>query len=63
MDNITLIRVSVGLLAVILAILPLYKIFTKAGFSGFLVILLFVPLVNLIVLYYVAFSKWNVRES
>lgn len=63
MDNVTLIRVSVGLLAVILAILPLYKIFTKAGFSGFLVILLFVPLVNILVLYYVAFSKWNVRES
>jgi hypothetical protein len=62
MDLVTAIRVSVGILVVIAAILPMYKIFTRAGFSGFLVVLLFVPLVNLIVLYYVAFSKWNVRN-
>ena len=33
---------------------PFWKIFSKAGFSGWLSLLIFVPLVNLVVLYIVA---------
>lgn len=37
---------------------PFWKIFMKAGFSGWLSLLMLVPLVNLVVLYVVAFSEW-----
>ena len=64
MDTVTLVRIVVGLFA--LALLPLYviafwRIFSKAGFSGALSLLMLVPLVNVAVLCYVAFSKWNIK--
>ena len=37
---------------------PFWQIFSKAGFSGWLSLLLLIPLVNLVVLYIVAFSQW-----
>jgi hypothetical protein len=40
-------------------IIPYWQIFKKAGFAGPLSILIIVPLVNLILLYYVAFSDWK----
>ena len=66
MDNVTLIRIVAGLLFLIflpLLILPYWKIFSKAGFSGALSLLMVVPLVNLAVLYYVAFSKWTIQQD
>lgn len=44
----------------VLAIIPYWFIFKKAGFSPWLAILMILPLVNLIVLYVVAFSHWRV---
>lgn len=43
-------------------ILPFWKIFSKAGFSGWLSLLLLVPVVNLIVLYVIAFARWPARR-
>ena len=37
---------------------PFWNIFAKAGFSPWLALLMLVPLVNLVVLYVVAFSRW-----
>ena len=65
MDNVTLIRIIAGLLFLFLLpvlIVPYWKIFSKAGFPGLLALLMVVPLVNLIVLYYVAFSKWMTKQ-
>ena len=42
-----------------LVVIPYWQIFKKAGFPPILSILVMVPLVNLIVLYYVAFSDWK----
>ncbi len=42
---------------------PFWKIFSKAGFSGWLSLLIFVPLVNLVVLYIVAFTDWPALKS
>jgi hypothetical protein len=44
----------------IIAIIPYWFIFKKAGFSPWLAILMFVPLVNIVVLYAIAFSQWRV---
>jgi hypothetical protein len=50
----------VALVVVLIVIIPYWKIFGKAGFPRVLSILMLVPLVNLIVLYVVAFSQWRV---
>jgi len=44
----------------IIVIIPYWFIFKKAGFSPFLAVLMFVPLVNIILLYFLAFARWNV---
>ena len=62
MGNVTLIRLVAGLLAILVLpvlIVPYWKIFSKAGFSGWLALLMILPLANLIVLYVVAFSEWK----
>lgn len=63
MDATMMIRVVAAIVFVVLlvAVLPPYwMIFKKAGFSPWLSLLVFVPLVNIVTLYVVAFSKWKV---
>jgi hypothetical protein len=45
-----------GIAAII--ILPFWLIFSKAGYSKWLSLLMVVPLVNVILLYFLAFSRW-----
>ena len=46
-----------------IVIIPFWKIYAKAGFSKWLSLLMIVPLVNLIVLYVVAFSTWPAHRG
>ncbi len=39
-------------------LIPYWRIFGKAGFSPALSLLMIIPLVNLIMLYYLAFAEW-----
>ncbi|MFH1313071.1 MAG: hypothetical protein ABIJ00_07550 [Candidatus Eisenbacteria bacterium] len=41
-----------------LFIIPFWKIFSKAGFSPLLAILMIIPIVNLIMVFYLAFAEW-----
>ena len=62
MDSTTIIRIVSGLvflLVIPVFVIPYWKIFSKAGFSGWLSLLMLIPLINLIVLYIVAFSEWK----
>ena len=52
--------VLVALVAFLIVVIPYWKIFGKAGFPRALSLLMLVPLVNLIVLYVVAFSQWRI---
>jgi hypothetical protein len=70
MDNVTLIRLISGSLAlfvffaiVVATVVPYWRIFSRLGFSGWLAILMAIPLVNLAVLYYVAYSRWNLKPE
>ena len=67
MDNVTIIRIVAGLMAILvflpIFVIPYWKIFSKAGFAGALSLLMIVPFVNLIVLYVVAFSKWEIKPG
>jgi len=40
-------------------IIPFWQIFKKAGFSPYLSILVVIPIVNLITVYYVGFTDWR----
>jgi hypothetical protein len=40
------------------AIVPYWKIFEKAGFAPALSLLMLVPLVNVAVLFFLAFAEW-----
>ncbi len=63
MDATTIIRIVAGFIVVFVMlpvfVIPYWKIFSKAGFSGWLSLLILLPIVNLVVLYIVAFSDWK----
>jgi hypothetical protein len=44
----------------LLILVPYWFIFKKAGFHPLLSLLMVIPLVNLIALYFLAFAQWNV---
>ncbi|QNI34965.1 hypothetical protein H7849_12910 [Alloacidobacterium dinghuense] len=44
----------------LIVVIPYWMIFKKAGFPPFLGILMVVPIVNLVLLYVLAFSPWKV---
>jgi hypothetical protein len=49
-----------GALISIVVLIPWFFIFKKAGFSPLLALLMFIPLVNIIMMYFLAFARWNV---
>jgi hypothetical protein len=44
-------------------VVPFWKIFAKAGFPGALSLTQLVPILNVIVLFYVAFSEWPIQQQ
>jgi len=48
------------IIGALIVVLPYWMIFKKAGFPPFLGILMVVPLVNIVLLYVLAFSQWKV---
>jgi len=48
------------LIGSLIVVIPHWMIFKKAGFPPFLGILMVVPIVNLVLLYVLAFSEWKV---
>jgi hypothetical protein len=49
-----------GALISIIVLIPYWFIFKKAGFSPFLSLLMLLPLINFVMLYFLAFARWNV---
>ncbi len=53
--------IGFGILVVwAIVIIPFWQIFKKAGMAAPLSLLMLIPVVNLIMLYVLAFSRWNV---
>jgi hypothetical protein len=42
----------------LIVVLPFWKIFAKAGFSGVLAVLMIIPIVNLFMIFFLAFAEW-----
>jgi uncharacterized membrane protein YhaH (DUF805 family) len=41
-----------------IVVLPVWRICTKAGYSGWLSLLVLIPVANLIFVYFLGFSEW-----
>ena len=58
LPEILLIFCVVVIFAVVFLLVPYWRIFGKAGFPPALSLLMIVPLVNLVMIYYLAFAEW-----
>jgi len=47
----------------VVIVLPNWKIFSKAGFSGWLSLIMIVPFINILLGYYLAFVKWPIHRE
>jgi hypothetical protein len=47
----------------IIIILPLWKVFSKAGYPGALSLGMILPVVNIVLLYFLGFSDWPVLKQ
>jgi len=48
---------------ILLTVIPFWKICSKAGFPGALSLLILVPIANIVLLFYIAFSEWPVLKK
>ncbi len=46
------------LLVLAVIVVPFWRICTKAGYSGWLSLLVVIPIVNVVFFYYLGFSEW-----
>lgn len=56
--------VVIWLVSVAITLLVWWRIFSKAGFSGaFSLLMAFVPLANIVMLFYLAFAEWPIERE
>src|SRR5258708_39489788 len=63
LTTIILISIIVSLVGIIFAVIIYWRIFSKAGYSGALSLLMFVPIANIIVLCVLAFGNWPIYKE
>jgi heme/copper-type cytochrome/quinol oxidase subunit 4 len=51
------------LLVVIISIIPFWKICERVGHSPWLSLLMLIPLINIIFIYYIAFGEWPSQKG
>src|SRR3989440_5974353 len=61
--GIILSSVIFSLVAIIFAVVIYWRIFSKAGYSGALGILMLIPIVNIIMLCILAFGQWPIYKE
>ena len=52
-----------SLIPVIILMIPMWRIFARTGMGGALSLLMLIPLVNLVMLYVLAFSDWPIERE
>ena len=60
---IILISSLVGLVGIIFSVIVYWRIFAKAGYSGALGLLMFVPIANIVMLCVLAFGEWPIYRE
>jgi hypothetical protein len=52
-----------ALIMTIISIFLWWKIFSKAGYSGALALLMLIPLVNIIMIFFLALAEWPIQKE
>lgn len=52
----------VGLIGLLAFAIPAVRILNKTGYSGWWIILAFIPLVNVVMFWVFAFARWPIEE-
>ena len=52
-----------AIVTILFAIIPFWFIFSKAGFKGALSLLMAIPLINILMLFFLAFKKWPIQNK
>lgn len=63
MGGLSILHLLIVVVILILYFLPIMKILQKAGYSGWRCLIVFVPLVNIIMVYVFAFANWPVLRD
>ncbi|HEU5227847.1 MAG TPA: hypothetical protein VFU49_08555 [Ktedonobacteraceae bacterium] len=63
LGTVSLIAGLIGLASIVFSIIIFWKIFSKAGYSGALSLLMLVPIANLIMLCVLAFGEWPIYRE
>ena len=63
LTGIILSSVILSLIFIVFAVIVYWRIFSKAGYSGALGLLMFVPIANIIVLCILAFGTWPIHKE
>lgn len=53
-----ILEIIIVIILVVVSIIPFWRIFAKAGFPGALSLLMLVPLVNIAMIFFLAFAEW-----
>ncbi len=56
-------ELSLILISLAITIIPFWRIFSKAGYHGALSLLMLVPLVNLGMIFFLAFAQWPALKN
>jgi hypothetical protein len=59
----TIIMIFFVLILTVIQIIAFCKIFSKAGFSWALGLLMFVPIANIIMFFFLAFAEWPIHRE
>jgi hypothetical protein len=51
------------LVVLAIAIIPFWQIFKKAGFSPALSLLMIIPIINVVMVFYLAFATWPIYRQ
>ena len=62
MNTLGLPEMTVKLIVLLITILPIWKILNKAGYSGWWCLVTFIPILNIVLLFYFAFTQWPILK-
>lgn len=62
-ENLGFSEIYVILAMALLVVWPFWRIFKKAGYHGALGLLMIVPVVNLVMILFLAFAKWPSQKT
>jgi uncharacterized membrane protein len=61
--NIGIVALLLWIAVTVFMVIASWRIFSRAGYAGALGLLMFVPIVNLVMLYVLAFREWPIYKE